>query len=208
MQAHILALSEQVKPFLPSGTEMLVAEMIIVNKVHITVTKHRATKLGDYRPPMHGKGHRITLNKSLNPFSFLITFVHEVAHLTCWNQYQNKVAPHGKEWKEHFKQQMKPFLSHHVFPEKVMHALSNYMQNPAASSCADVTLLKALQDHQPEDGLLNLEDLPENQVFVLDGNKTFRKGPLERKRFRCFNLVNKRYYFVNALARVKPFEEV
>ena len=80
------------------------------------------------------------------------------------------------------------------------------MKNPAASSCADVDLLKALQYHEPEDGLKSLEELPENMEFMLDGNKTFRKGPLERKRFRCLNLSNKRYYFVNALARVKPLE--
>jgi len=203
MHPQLVPLSNQVKPFLPSGTEMLVAEIIITNKVHITITKHRATKLGDYRPPFNGHGHRITLNKSLNPFSFLITFVHEVAHLTCWNQYQNKVAPHGKEWKQHFQHQMKPFMGHHVFPENIMKALNNYMKNPAASSCADIHLLKALQEHQPNDGLVNLEELSENEWFALDGNKVFQKGPLERKRFRCLNLGNKRYYFVNALARVK-----
>lgn len=206
MHPKLIPLSKQLHPFLPPGTEIQVAEMIINYHVHLKLTKHRATKLGDYRAPFQGKGHRITVNKSLNKFSFLITFVHEVAHLTCWNQHQNKVAPHGKEWKDHFKQLMKPFMSQHIFPENVLMALNKYMQNPAASSCADVDLLKALQFHQPEDGLFNLEELPENKDFVLDGNKFFRKGPLERKRFRCLNLTNKRYYFVNALARVKPIE--
>ncbi|MFM9943976.1 MAG: sprT domain-containing protein [Bacteroidia bacterium] len=207
MHPQLIPLSKQLHPFLPLGTEIQVAEMIITNNVHLKLTKHRATKLGDYRPPFQGKGHRITVNKSLNPFSFLITFVHEVAHLTCWNKHQNKAAPHGKEWKADFKHLMKPFLAKHVFPENILTALHKYMQNPAASSCADVDLLKALQYHQPDDGLLNLEELPENKDFVLDGNKFFRKGPLERKRFRCLNLTNKRYYFVNALARVKPMED-
>lgn len=206
MHPKLLSLSSQLKPFVPPQTEVKVAEMIIENNVHLKLTKHRASKLGDYRPPFRGEGHRITVNKSLNPFSFLITFVHEVAHLTCWNKFQNKVAPHGNEWKIEFQMLMKPFMTQHVFPENVLKALNNYMQNPAASSCADVNLLKALQNHQPEDGLQNLEELPENIVFVLDGNKVFKKGPLERKRFRCLNLTNKRYYFVNALARVKPME--
>ena len=207
MHPQLIPLSQQIKPFLPPATEIQVAEMIITHQVHLKLTKHRATKLGDYRAPVNGKGHRITVNKSLNAYSFLITFVHEVAHLTCWNQHKHKVAPHGREWKEHFKHLMKPFLSQHIFPGNVLVALHKYMQNPAASSCADVDLLKALQNHQPEDGLLNLEELPENKDFVLDGNKFFRKGPLERKRFRCLNLSNKRYYFVNALARVKPLED-
>ena len=199
MHPQLIPLSVQVKPFLPEGTEIPVAQMIIHNKIHITITKHRSTKLGDYRPPFNGKGHRITLNKSLNPFSFLITFVHEVAHLTTWNRYQNKVAPHGKEWKEDFKLLMKPFMTRQIFPDDILVALDKYMQNPAASSCADTDLLRALHQQNPEDGLFNLEELNENQVFSLDGNKVFRKGPLERKRFRCQNLNNKRYYFVKVL---------
>jgi SprT protein len=206
MHPKLHSLSLQLKPFVPPQTETLVAEMIIFHNVHLKLTKHRATKLGDYRPPFKGEGHRITVNKSLNPYSFLITFVHEVAHLTCWNKYQNRVQPHGGEWKNEFKMLMKPFLSQHIFPQNVLIALNKYMQNPAASSCADVDLLKALQNYQADDGLLNLEQLPENVVFMLDGNKVFKKGPLERKRFRCLNLTNKRYYFVNALARVKPVE--
>lgn len=207
MHPQLLPLSKQLQPYLPKGTEMDVAQMIISHHVHLKLTKHRATKLGDYRPPQRGQGHRITVNKNLNPFSFLITFVHEVAHLTSWNKHQNRVAPHGKEWKEEFKELLAPFLSNHIFPENVLDALNKYIKNPAASSCADVNLFKALQSHQPDDGLLHLEELAENVSFVLDGNKLFKKGPLERKRFRCLNLTNKRYYFVNALARVKQLPE-
>jgi hypothetical protein len=206
MDAQVQKLAQQVKPFVPPGTETAVAGMIIKNQIHITVTKHRATKLGDYRPPANGKGHRITLNKSLNQYAFLITFVHEVAHLICWNAHGNRVAPHGKEWKHYFKQQMLPFLHHSVFPENVLQALNKYMSNPAASSCADTDLLRALHAFEESDGLVNLEDLPENQVFGIDSNKIFKKGPLQKKRFRCLNLINKRYYFVSALARVKPIE--
>lgn len=204
MNPQVTALSNHVQPYVPEGTSLMVAQLIVEHKIHVTLTKHRATKLGDYRPPQHGKGHRISVNKNLNPYSFLITFVHEVAHLTCWNQFQNRVAPHGKEWKMHFKILMEPFLRARVFPEKVDAALQSYMRNPAASSCADVTLLKALQEHQPDDGLVHLEDLEEHQVFELEGRRIFQKGPRERKRFRCLSLDNKRYYFVNALARVRP----
>jgi len=206
MHPQLVKLSMQVKPFLPPGTDIQVAEMIILYKIHITVTKHRSTKLGDYRPPSSGKGHRISINHSLNPFSFLITFVHEVAHLTAWNKYQNRISPHGKEWKEEFKILMKPFINHHVFPSDVLAALNKYMLNPAASSCADSDLLRALNQQNPEDGLLHLEDLDENSAFSLDGDKIFKKGPLERKRYRCQNLQNKKYYFVSALARVKPLD--
>lgn len=197
-------LSEQLKPYVPEGSSYRVAQMIVENKVHLTVTKPRSTKLGDYRPPVNGKGHRITLNKSLNKYAFLVTFVHEIAHLTCWNQYKNRVSPHGPEWKQHYRMHMENFLNTDVFPLNLKIVLINYMKNPAASSCSDIHLNKALQDFDPHDGLINLEDLEENRIFKLDGKKTFQKGPLERKRYRCLNLDNKRYYFVSALARIKP----
>ena len=206
MHLQLNTLAEKLVPFVPSGTEKMVAYLIINNNVHLTLTRRRASKLGDYRPPHSGKGHRISINKNLSKYSFLITFVHEVAHLTCWNEHKNKVLPHGAEWKMYFRKHMTQFMNENFFPKNILDALNKYMNNPAASSCADANLLKALQMYDPDDGLKNLEELDENTIFSLDGNKIFKKGPLERKRFKCFNLTNNRYYLVNGLARVKMIE--
>lgn len=207
MHPQLESLAEKLKPFVPYGTHTSVAHLIISNNIHLTLTRRRLSKIGDYRPPQNGKGHRISINKNLNKYSFLITFIHEVAHLTCYNQFKNRVLPHGYEWKNEFRHHMKPFLSNNIFPQQVLDALLKYMNNPAASSCADVNLLKSLQIFDPTDGLLNLEELEENTIFSLDGNKIFRKGKLERKRYKCFNMINKRYYLVSAIARVKPIDE-
>ena len=49
-----------------------------------------------------------------------------------------------------------------------------------------------------------LESLPEGSTFMLYNGKTFQKGPLVRKRYRCFCVDNKRTYLVNPLATVEP----
>ncbi|NUM32265.1 MAG: SprT-like domain-containing protein [Bacteroidetes bacterium] len=207
MHPQLNSLAEKLNPFVPFGADKMVAQLIISNNIHLTLTRQRTTKIGDYRPPQKGKGHRITINKNLNKFSFLITFIHELSHLTCWNDFQNKVLPHGTEWKNHFKRHMTPFLNNNFFPEIILNALIKYMNNPAASSCADINLMKSLQMFEPDDGLKNLEELEENSIFSLDGNKIFKKGALERKRYKCYNLTNKKYYLVSAIARVKKIEK-
>ena len=45
------------------------------------VKNNRTTKLGDYRYDRRNGAHSITVNMDLNEYSFLITYIHEVAHL-------------------------------------------------------------------------------------------------------------------------------
>ena len=72
--------------------------------------------MGDYRPPYAGQGHRISINYDLNSYSFLVTTVHEFAHLLTWNEHKRKAKPHGAEWKANFKRMMRPFFEKEVFP--------------------------------------------------------------------------------------------
>jgi SprT protein len=48
----------------------------------------RSSKLGDYRPPQRGLPHRISVNHNLNQHEFLITLIHEMAHLLCWENME------------------------------------------------------------------------------------------------------------------------
>ena len=43
------------------------------------------------------------MNGDLNPYSFLITTLHEFAHLHTFQQHGNRVNPHGDEWKTNFR---------------------------------------------------------------------------------------------------------
>ena len=78
------------------------AEFVLKHAVKMKITRVRSSKLGDYRHPFGREGHQITINHDLNPMAFLVTFVHEAAHLETWIKHKNRVAPHGKEWQSEF----------------------------------------------------------------------------------------------------------
>ena len=86
----------------------------------LKIKKPRLTKLGDYRCPQNGKGHIISINNNLNPYAFLITLTHEIAHMMVWEKHQNKVLPHGSEWKEMFQKLMLNFLP--LFPKRCINS--------------------------------------------------------------------------------------
>lgn len=178
-------------------------------KIRVRIKKSRQSKLGDYRPPHEGKSHTITINHDLNPFAFLITFTHEVAHLTCYLKYRNSVAPHGIEWKKEFQILMYGFLERKIFPPEIAKAVIGYMKNPAASSCGDITLMKALHTHNKiQDDWIHLDDVPYNSSFSLRTGQHFVKGHKLRKNFECYELHSKHKYFIHPMMEVKLIDEL
>ena len=192
--------------YIPLSTVERIAELIIFFGVHLRITRERSTKLGDFTPAEGVRGHKITVNHNLNPYAFLITLVHELAHFVNWNRHGDSVKPHGTEWKQHFKELMEPFLNEEVFPEAVLHTVRKYLRNPAASSCVDEDLLRALRAYDTDPTLL-LEDLPENALFKLKTGRVFRKGEQRRKYFTCMELESRKQYLVNPLAEVELLGE-
>jgi len=177
-------------------------------RIRVRIKKTRATKFGDYRPPHDGKSHTITINHDLNPFAFLITFTHEVAHLTCFLKFRDSVTPHGAEWKREFKHLMYGFIERKIFPEEVTKAVIGYMQNPAASSCGDIELMKALHLHnKANDGWLHLDEVPYNASFKIKNGLQFVKGHRLRKNFECFEIESRHKYFIHPMMEVKILEE-
>lgn len=173
--------------------------------IHLKISKARSSKLGDYRSPHKGKGHQITVNHNLNPYAFLITLVHEIAHQQVYVKHRNRVRPHGKEWKETYRQLMLPFLEADIFPGDIEKALKGYLSKSFASSGTDLNLSRVLQRYDNEPGI-TLEELEEGSVFRIENGKTFVKGSLNRKRYRCTRTDNRRVYLVSALARVEPLK--
>lgn len=200
-------LEKGLSKYIPAPAVPLLAQWVMGYGVHLRITKARNSKLGDYRHPFGKDGHRITVNHNLNPYSFLITLVHEIAHLTTWNKYQNRVAPHGAEWKNEYKTLMREVVKLNVFPADVYDALVAYMQNPAASSCSDEDLLRTLRKYDEGTEHFHLEELEENTLFALDNGMVMRKGPKSRKRYKCYEVNLKRYYMVSPLAEVKKLED-
>ena len=138
----------------------------------------------------------------MNPYAFLVTTVHEFAHLLTWNDHKNKAKPHGTEWKNNFKRMMNPFFEKEVFPLDIHHTIINYLNNPAASSCTDLTLARALKKYDTHLSTTRIEELPIGAIFVLKDGRKFKKGDRLRKRFRCECLDNGKIYLFNPLAEV------
>lgn len=197
-------LASRLIKYLPASTETDIARWIIFHRVHFRITLPRNSKYGDYRHPYQGKGHVITVNGDLNSWAFFITAVHEFAHLHTWEKYQNKVAPHGKEWKESFNRLMKPFILKKIFPEELEKAVIAYLKNPAAGTCVDANLLSALRKYDTEINPF-LEELMEGSCFRLN-NKTFVKGAKKRSRYVCKDLHSGNEYLISATAEVEPAE--
>jgi SprT protein len=193
--------------YLPETSVEICTTWIMEKNIHLKITRGRATKYGDYMPLPPGKGHRITVNHDLNPYAFLVTFIHEVAHLHCHVQYGRRHEPHGREWKAEFGRLLKDFVTKGIFPQEIASALTDYIRNPSASSCTDHDLARALKkfDVREDDSVKHLEELPEAAVFKLHQSRAglvFRKGERMRTRFHCFEIKSKRVYFVSALAEV------
>lgn len=197
--------SEILKKYIPEAAVPVIARWVVEFDFKLKIKKERSSRLGDYTPPRNGLNHLITINHNLNKFAFLITLVHEVAHLQTYNQHGESVFPHGSEWKENFRILMRDFLSPEIFPLEVFSALRKYMSNPAASSCSDENLLRTLKLHDDSDSVL-LDYLPANTVFLYNGSRLFRKGQKVRKRIKCIELQTGHIYLFNALTEVELFE--
>lgn len=189
----------QLQHFLPADTFHMVAPYFKDYTIHLTLTRDRKTVLGDYREPTKDDPyHRVTVNVNLNPYNFLITLVHELAHMVTHNQFGRKAAAHGKEWKTQFRHMLMPFVGKDIFPKDVEAALIKYMQNPAASTCTDHNLYRALYkyDRNKKEGYMLMTDLAVGHWFQIDDGRVFEKLEQLRTRSLCKEVgTRKKYYF-------------
>jgi len=190
--------------YVPPSALTTCADWIAEHKFSLRITKSRHSKFGDYRPPKDGKGHIITINHDMNPYAFLITFTHEVAHLTTFLKTKSLKDPHGKIWKHEFRNLMTPLLNVSVFPYDLVDAVKNYINNPAATSCSNVNLLRALRKYDKPNGeWLHLEELDANTKFRIKTGRVFTKGKLVRKNYLCVETKSRSKYTLNPLIEVQ-----
>lgn len=167
-------------------------------------TASRKSKLGDFRYRQDRKIQVITINSDLNPYQFLLTYIHEVAHLHAFVKYGFSIQPHGKEWKSTFQHLMLPILSEKFLPIDLLIPLRQHMMNPKASSSSDLFLAKELSkyDIDNEIKLIFLSDLKPGNQFEFSGRK-FEKGETRRTRVLCQEVNSGRKYLIAQLAKVK-----
>ncbi len=145
-------------------------------------------------------------NTNLNHYAFLITYLHEVAHLITFEKYGRKVAPHGKEWKSVFAYILKPLCKPQVLPDDIQKAVMNYVRNPRAASCSDRALTEVLGKYD-ENPKVFLKDIRKGELFTFQ-ERVFRKGALRRTRFVCDEVRNGKSYLISSHAEISPFQDV
>lgn len=191
--------------YLPEGSYPHVEKLIYQYDIYLTITRKRSSVLGTYQFKPNQKGHKITVNGDLNPYAFLITFLHEVAHLLTFQQYPKlRLDPHGKEWKNNYADLLKVFIHNNIFPEILVQALRKSLHDAAASTCGDADLMRVLKQFNKHQ-TLHVENLSEGALFQTRDGKIFKKGPLRRTRFLCTEVATRKQYLFPQLFEVRPY---
>ena len=200
---------QHLENYLPPGSFDAVLKYLHQYKVHLTITKERKSILGDYRHQTHFENHRISVNGNLNTFSFLITLLHELAHLLTFEQFGRNVQAHGKEWKTIYAGLLEQFLKNKIFPENVEKELLISLRNPAASSCAEDGLIRVLRKFDSKESHQRLvEELPINTLFRTHDGRVFQRGEKLRKRFKCKEVKTGREYLFSPVYEVEMMNSV
>lgn len=168
----------------------------------LKITQKRKTKHGDYHYHKIQQTHVITVNGTLNRYAFLITYIHEVAHLYAFLKYGYQIAPHGAAWKQTFQRLMCPLLNQKIFPPDILPALSRHMQRPKASSSTDPKLVMALQTYDQTAGAITLASVPLKQTFCFH-QRIFTKDEVKRTRAWCTEVKSGRRYTIPIAALVE-----
>lgn len=189
--------------YIPEKAIPIALKWLENSNVQLRITKSRSSKLGDYRPPVLKKYHRISVNHDLNKFHFLITLVHEYAHLKNWEQHQRNVKPHGAEWQKAFRLYMQPFLEEDIFPDELKAIVLLYLNNPNSSSMS-TKFIRKLREYDKGKDYLTLEELPFNSLFRIYNGIVFEKIEKLKKRYKCRRTDNNRIYLVSPIIQVIP----
>lgn len=188
--------------YIPEHSVEPLFELVKMYGVHLKIVNERVTRHGDYHKDASGY-HRITVNASLNKYRFLITLVHEIAHLAAFEKYGRNIKPHGDEWKITFQKLMVPLIRPDVFPNHLLPLLARHFRNPKASSDTDATLSLALKEFDDKSDKNYIFEVPYGATFRIHNGRVFKKGAQRIKRFECREIITGKIYLFNPNAEVE-----
>jgi len=192
------------KEYIPKQAIDSIISILEKHPIHLKISRERLTKQGDFRILRNGQA-QISVNHNLNPYQFLLTLVHELAHWLTYKKFK-RVKPHGSEWKQEFKYLMLPFINNDIFPDDLLPYLAKYIKNPKAATGSDVQLAIAFKKYDAPSETINLFELNTGSQFVLR-NKTFILGNKRRTRYECMDQKTKRKYLIHQNAEVKKIQD-
>ena len=188
--------------FIPVKSINYISSLIEKEKIQFKVVKQRRSKHGDFKRTINGD-YIITINRFYNQYRFILTLIHELAHYFVTIKYF-KAKPHGKLWKNKFKELLNPLLDKSVFPNDLLKYLSRHMENPKSTFSYDIELSKVLDKYDnSRQKYFYLDQVKDGEIFFYgDGNK-FLKIKKRRKRYLCESLLNKKKYLFLGNAKIK-----
>lgn len=192
---------EILQKYLPVNAVDPVFELIKLHAVHLKIVNERVTRHGDYRRMPDGS-QQISINSNLNKYRFLITTIHEIAHLVAFEKYGRLIKPHGVEWKRCFQMLMVPFIRPEIFPNSLLPVIAKHFRNPKASSDTDAQLSVALKSFDPENDKSYIFEIPTGSLFRIHNGKTFKKGLRKIKRYECLEVDTGKVYLFQPNAEV------
>ncbi|MAZ72322.1 MAG: sprT domain-containing protein [Flavobacteriaceae bacterium] len=195
-------MQEILTKYIPQAAVVPSFELIKAHNVYLKIVNERVTRHGDYRKMPNGQ-HQITVNANLNNYRFLITLIHEIAHLVAFNKYGSTIKPHGIEWKHTFQMLMLPFIRPEVFPNNLLPLLAIHFKNPRASSDTDAKLSLALKQYDAPNDKNYIFEIPYGALFRLYNGKIFKRGNKRVKRYECLEVTTGRTYLFNPNAEVE-----
>lgn len=195
-------MDQDLKSYIPTQAYSLVSELLDEDHLKILIKNERKTRHGDYRKLKNGT-HQITINANLNPYRFLITLLHEIAHYVCYKNNGYNIKPHGKAWKTTFQHIMLPFINPNIFPESLLPTLANHFKNPKASSDTDESLSLALKAFDVPNEKTYIFEVEDGATFTISNGTCFRKIKKRRKKYECQALDTGRLYAFSPLAEVE-----
>jgi len=194
---------EKVLSYVPQKARKQVQAVLEESHVGVKITRKRLAKHGDFRKLQNGTS-LITINATPNPYRFLITLLHELAHFKVSQSQRYRVKPHGIEWKMAYRQTLLPFLNPEIFPEPLCGLLASHMKNPKASTDRDFNLVMALRNYDSNTGQTSVFELQDGQHFQLENGRGFVRLKKRRTRIECRELSSGRIYLFSPHAEVEP----
>ena len=207
--------SDIFRSYIPDQSIDYILQWFLETRVRLRISQGRSSKSGDYRPAHQNLPPRISVNNNLNPYDFLITLVHEMAHHEVWRVHvipneksllparrRRQPKPHGPEWQHEFHILMIPLLNTSVFPPDVLYMVENYFNSLDVSRKFGMDLTRVLKKYDSPDGKEFVENIPFDAVFTLPDGRSFRRKEKLRKRYRCICMNNHRIYLFSPLAQV------